>query len=71
MRRSEAAALTCAAVGLRENEPELLQVRRSKTDPEDESLVLYIGKEAGEALRAIRPAEELNRSQGEMRRRMG
>ena len=59
MRRSEAAALTWADVGLRENESELLQVRRSKTDPEDEGLVLYIGKEAGEALRAIRPAEEL------------
>ena len=31
----------------------LLQVRRSKTDPE--GVVLYIGREAAEALRAIRP----------------
>ena len=59
MRRSEAAALTWADVELRENGTALLQVRRSKTDPEGEGVVLYIGKEAGEALRAIRPTEEL------------
>ena len=59
MRRSEAAALTWADVELRENGTALLQVHRSKTDPEGEGIVLYIGKEAGEALRAIRPTDEL------------
>ena len=37
----------------------LINVRRSKTDPEAEGVTLYIGKQAGEALRAIRPAELL------------
>ena len=59
MRRSEAAALTWADVELRDNGTALLQVKRSKTDPEGEGIVLYIGKEAGEALRAIRPAGEM------------
>ena len=46
-------------VELRDNGSALLQVRRSKTDPEGECVVLYIGNEADEALRAIRPVEEL------------
>ena len=49
LRRSEAAALTWADVELRDNGSALLQVHRSKTDPEGEGVVLYIGKEAGEA----------------------
>ena len=56
--RSEAAALTWADVDLRDNGSALLQIHRSKTDPEGEGIVLYIGKEAGEALRAIRPTED-------------
>ena len=59
MRRLEATALTWADVELRDNGSALLQLRRSKTDPEDEGVVLYIGREATEALRAIRPAEQL------------
>ena len=59
MRRSAAAALTWADVELRDNGSALLQVHRSKTDPEGEGVVLYIGREATEALRAIRPAELL------------
>ena len=42
---------------LRDNGSALLQVRRSKTDPE--GVVLYIGREAAEPLRAIRPVVEL------------
>ena len=59
MRRLEATALTWADVELHDNGSALLQLRRSKTDPEDEGVVLYIGREATEALRAIRPAELL------------
>ena len=59
MRRSEAAELTWADVELNNNGSALLQVRWSKTDPEGEGAVLYIGKAAGEALRAIRPADQL------------
>ena len=59
LRRSEAAALTWGDVELRENGTALINVRRSKTDPEAEGVTLYIGKQAGEALRAIRPAELL------------
>ena len=59
MRRSEAETLTWADVELRDNGTALLQVSRSKTEPEGEGVVLYIGKEAGEALRAIRPPDEL------------
>ena len=55
MRRSEATALTWADVELRDNGLDLLQVHRSKTDPEGEGVVLYIGREATEALRAIGP----------------
>ena len=59
LRRSEAAALTWADVELRENGTALITVRRSKTDPEAEGVTLYIGHQAGEALQAIKPAEEL------------
>ena len=44
---------------LRDNGSGLLEVRRSKTDPDGKGVVLYIGNEADEALRAIRPVEEL------------
>ena len=57
LRRSEAAALTWGDVELRDNGSALLQVRQSKTDPE--GVVLYIGREAAEALRAIRPVVQL------------
>ena len=59
LRRSEAAALTWGDVELRDNGTALINVRRSKTDQEGEGITLYIGTQAGEALRAIRPAEEL------------
>ena len=59
LRRSEAAALTWADVELRDNRSALLQVNRSKTDQEGEGTVLYLGKEAADALKAIRPAQEL------------
>ena len=44
---------------LRDNGSGLLEVRRSKTDPDGKGVVLYIGDEADEALRAIRPVEQL------------
>ena len=59
LRRSEASALTWSDVELRENETALINVRRSKTDPEAEGITLYIGQQAGEALNAIKPADEL------------
>ena len=59
LRRSEAAALTWGDVELRDNGTGLLQLRRSKTDQEGEGVVLYIGREAAAALRAIRPAKQL------------
>ena len=59
LRRSEAAALTWGDVELRDNGTGLLQLHRSKTDQEAEGVVLYIGREAAAALRAIRPAEQL------------
>ena len=59
MRRSEATALTWADVELRDNGSGLLQVHRSKTDPEGEAVEIYIGREAAEALQAIRPVELL------------
>ena len=43
----------------RDNGSALLQLRRSKADQEAEGVVLYIGTEASQALRSIRPAEEL------------
>ena len=59
LRRSEASALTWGDVELRDNGTGLLQLNRSKTDQEGEGVVLYIGREAAAALRAIRPAEQL------------
>ena len=59
LRRSEAAALTWGGLEFREDRSALLQVRRSKTDPGAEGVVLYIGQEAAAALWAIRPAAEL------------
>ena len=59
LRRSEAAALTWGDVELRDNGTGLLQPHRSKTDQEGEGVVLYIGREAATALRAIRAAEQL------------
>ena len=50
LRRSEAAALTWGDVELRENGSALINVRRSKTDPEAEGVTLYIGPQAGQAL---------------------
>ena len=59
LRRSEAAALTWGDVEFRDNGSALLQLRRSKTDQEAEGVVLYVGREAAQALLAIRPATEL------------
>jgi len=59
LRRSEAAALTWSDVELRDKGTALINVWRSKTDPEAEGVTLYIGPQAGEALQAIKPAEEL------------
>lgn len=59
LRPSEAAALTWGDVELRDNGTGLLQLHRSKNDQEGEGVVLYIGREATAALRAIRPAEQL------------
>ena len=59
LRRSEAAALAWGDVELRDDGSALLQVRRSKTDPTAEGVVLYIGREAAQALMAIRPAQQL------------
>ena len=58
LRRSDAHLLTWADVDFRNNGNALLQLRRSKTDQEGEGVVLYIGKQAADALRAIRPTEE-------------
>ena len=58
LRRSEAHLLTWADVEFRNNGTALLQLHRSKTDQESEGVVLYIGKHAADALRAIRPAEQ-------------
>ena len=59
LRRSEAAALTWSDVEFQDNGSALLQLRRSKTDQEAEGVVLYVGREAAQALLAIRPAQEL------------
>ena len=59
LRRSEAAALTWGDVEFRDNGSALLQLHRSKTDQEAEGVVLYVGREAAQALLAIRPAQEL------------
>ena len=57
LRRSEAAELRWADVELQEDGAALLHVRRSKTDPEAEGAVLYIGQAAAQALRAIMPED--------------
>ena len=58
LRRSEAHSLKWADVDFRNNRTALLQLRRSKTDQEGEGVVIYIGKQAADTLKAIRPAEE-------------
>ena len=58
LRRSEAHLLTWADVEFPNNGTALLQLRRSKTDQEGEGVVLYIGKQAADALKAIRPTQE-------------
>ena len=55
LRRSEAAALRWGDVKLQEDSSARLHVRRSKTDPEAEGVVLYIGPEAAAALMSIMP----------------
>ena len=58
LRSSEAAELRWGDVEFREDGAVLLQVRRSKTDPEAEGVVLYTGQEAAQALQAILPEDE-------------
>ena len=57
LRRSEAAELRWGDVELQEDGAALLHVRRSKTDPEAEGAVLYIGQAAAQELRAIMPED--------------
>ena len=59
LRRAEAAALTWNDIEFRDDGAALLTLRRSKTDQEAEGVVLYVGREAAQALLAIRPAPEL------------
>ena len=59
LRRSEAAALTWGDVEFRDDGAALVTLRRSKTDQEAEGTVLYVGREAAQALQSIRPAPEL------------
>ena len=58
LRRSEAHLLTWADVDFRNNGTALLQLHRSKTDQEGEGVVIYIGKQAADALKTIRPTEK-------------
>ena len=55
LRRSEASELRWGDVELQEDGSARIHVRRSKTDPEAEGAVLYIGPEAAAALVAIMP----------------
>ena len=57
LRRSEAAELRWGDLELQEDGSARLHVRRSKTDPEAEGVVLYIGQEATHALQAIMPED--------------
>ena len=57
LRRSEAAELHWGDLELQEDGSARLHVRRSKTDPEAEGVVLYIGQEATQALQAIMPED--------------
>ena len=59
LRRSEAAALTWSDIEFRGDGSALVTLRRSKTDQEAEGVTLYVGREAAQALLAIRPAAEL------------
>ena len=58
LRRSEAHLLTWADVEFRNNGTALLQLHRSKTDQEGEGVVIYIGKQAAQALKATRTTKE-------------
>ena len=55
LRRSEASALRWGDVEMQEDGSARIHVRRSKTDPEAEGAVLYIGADAAAALVAIMP----------------
>ena len=55
LRRSEASALQWGDVELQDDGSARIHVRRSKTDPEREGAVLYIGPDAAAALVAIMP----------------
>ena len=57
LRRSEAAALRWGDVELQDDGSARIHVRRSKTDPEGEGAVLYIGPDAAAALQAIMPED--------------
>ena len=57
LRRSEAAELRWGDVERQEDGVALLHIRRSKTDPEAEGVVLYIGQEATQALQVIMPED--------------
>ena len=61
LRRSEAAELRWGDLELQEDGSARLHVRRSKTDPEAEGVVLYIGQEATQALQAIMPEDTSRR----------
>ena len=51
LHRSQAAALTWSDVELRDNGTGLINIRSSRTCEEGEGITLYIGHQAGEALR--------------------
>ena len=57
LRRSEAAALRWGDVEIQDDGSAWIHVRRSKTDPEAEGAVLYIGEEAALALQWILPED--------------
>ena len=57
LRRSEASALRWGDVELQADGSARIHVRRSKTDPEAEGSVLYIGEEAALALQWILPED--------------
>ena len=57
LRRSEASAVRWGDVEVQEDGSARLHVRRSKTDPEAEGAVLYIGQTAALALQAILPED--------------
>ena len=59
LRRSEAADLTWSDIEFRDDGAALITLRWSKTDQENTGVVLYVGREAAQALLAIRPATEL------------